>query len=122
MAAKLSEVEQSYFRQVHREYQKRRDVLFTGLKSIPGVFLEKPEGAFYTIVKLPVKSSEHFSQWLLTDFRFKNETVMIAPAAGFYASPGLGLNEVRIAYVINIPHLRKAIEILRQALKEYPLK
>lgn len=119
MASKLSEVKASYFKQVHQEYQNRRDVLFNGLKSIPGVFLTKPEGAFYTIVKLPVKSSEHFCQWLLTDFRLKNETVMIAPAAGFYATPGLGLNEVRIAYVLNIPNLRKAIEILRRALVEY---
>lgn len=119
MAAKLTEVEESYFEGVHREYQKRRDVLYEGLKSIPGVYLEKPEGAFYTIVKLPVKDAEHFSRWLLTDFRLDNETVMVAPAAGFYATSGLGKDEVRIAYVLNTRDLAKAIEILRQALVEY---
>ena len=119
MAAKLTEVKDSYFEKIHKEYQSRRDVLYKGLKSIPGVFLEKPEGAFYTIVRLPVKNSEHFCQWLLTDFRLNNETVMIAPAAGFYATPGLGGNEVRIAYVLNVRDLTKAIEILKRALVEY---
>jgi len=119
IAEKLTEVPDSYFKEVHREYQKRRDVLFHGLKKIPGVFLEKPEGAFYTIVKLPVTDSENFCQWLLTKFRHNNTTVMLAPAAGFYATPGLGANEVRIAYVINTRDLEKAIEILEQALVEY---
>lgn len=119
MAEKLSEVKDSYFTSVHKEYQTRRDVLYKGLKSIPGVYLEKPEGAFYTIVKLPVNSSEDFCRWLLTDFRYKNETVMIAPAAGFYGTKGRGKNEVRIAYVLNTHDLEKAIEILRRALVEY---
>ncbi|MFA6533224.1 MAG: pyridoxal phosphate-dependent aminotransferase [Patescibacteria group bacterium] len=122
MAEKLSEVKDSYFTSVHKEYQTRRDVLYKGLKSIPGVYLEKPEGAFYTIVKLPVKSSEDFCQWLLTDFRYKNETVMVAPAAGFYGTKGMGKNEVRIAYVLNCKDLEKAIEILRRALVEYNRK
>ena len=122
MAEKLTEVKNSYFKEVHKEYQTRRDVLYKGLKSIPGVFLEKPEGAFYTIVKLPVKDSEDFCQWLLTDFRYKNETVMIAPAAGFYGTKGMGKNEVRIAYVLNCNDLEKAIEILRRALVEYNRK
>ncbi len=119
MAEKLTEVDSSYFKAVHKEYQTRRDVLYKGLKSIPGVYLEKPEGAFYAIVKLPVKSSEDFCQWLLTDFRYKNETVMVAPAAGFYGTKGMGKNEVRIAYVLNCNNLEKAIEILRRALVEY---
>ncbi len=119
MAEKLIEVGPSYFRAVHREYQTRRDILYHGLKSIPGVYLEKPEGAFYTIVKLPVKSSEDFCQWLLTDYKYKNETVMIAPAAGFYGTKGRGKDEVRIAYVLNVEDLKKAIEILRRALVEY---
>lgn len=119
MAEKLTEVKDSYFKEVHKEYQTRRDLLYKGLKSIPGVYLEKPEGAFYTIVKLPVKSSEDFCQWLLTDFRYKNETVMVAPAAGFYGTKGMGKNEVRIAYVLNCNDLEKAIEILRRALVEY---
>ena len=119
MAEKLTEVDSSYFKAVHKEYQKRRDVLYQGLKSIPGVYLEKPEGAFYTIVKLPVKNSEDFCQWLLTDFKYKNETVMVAPAAGFYGTKGRGKDEVRIAYVLNCNDLEKAIEILRRALVEY---
>lgn len=119
MAEKLTEVKDSYFKAVHKEYQTRRDILYKGLKSIPGVYLEKPEGAFYTIVKLPVKDSEDFCQWLLTDFRYKNETVMVAPAAGFYGTKGRGKDEVRIAYVLNIRDLEKAIEILRRALVEY---
>jgi aspartate aminotransferase len=119
IAEKLTEVSNSYFKAVHKEYQKRRDVLYQGLKKIPGVFLEKPEGAFYTIVKLPVSDSENFCQWLLTKFRHNNTTVMLAPAAGFYATPGLGKNEVRIAYVLNTRDLQKAIEILEKALVEY---
>lgn len=119
MAEKLTEVDDSYFKAVHKEYQTRRDVLYEGLKSIPGVYLEKPEGAFYTIVKLPVKDSEDFCQWLLTDFRHNNETVMVAPAAGFYGTKGMGKNEVRIAYVLNCDDLKKAIEILRRALVKY---
>ena len=122
MAEKLVEVKDSYFKEVHKEYQTRRDLLYKGLKSISGVYLEKPEGAFYTIVKLPVKDSEDFCQWLLTDFRYKNETVMIAPAAGFYGTKGMGKNEVRIAYVLNCVDLEKAIEILRRALVEYNRK
>lgn len=119
IAEKLTEVPDSYFKKVHQEYQKRRDVLYHGLKKIKGVFLEKPEGAFYTIVKLPVTDADDFCQWLLTKFRYKNTTVMLAPAAGFYGTPGLGKNEVRIAYVINTYDLKKAIEILQRALIEY---
>ncbi|KKP87243.1 MAG: Aspartate aminotransferase [Candidatus Roizmanbacteria bacterium GW2011_GWA2_35_8] len=119
MASKLTEVKDDYFQQVHKEYQKRRDVLYEGLKKIPGVYLEKPKGAFYTIVKLPVKNSEDFCKWLLTDFRIDDTTVMMAPAAGFYGTPGLGKDEVRIAYILNSDDLRKAIEILERALIEY---
>lgn len=119
MAEKLTEVKESYYKAVHKEYRKRRDVLYQGLKSIPGVYLEKPEGAFYAIVKLPVKDSEDFCQWLLEKFSYKNETVMLAPAAGFYGTKGRGKDEVRIAYVLNCNDLEKAIEILRRALVEY---
>lgn len=119
MASKLMEVEDSYFKEVHKEYQNRRNVLYNGLKSIPGVFLEKPEGAFYAIVKLPVTDSEDFCQWLLNKFVYEKTTVMIAPAAGFYGTKGRGKNEVRIAYVLNTRDLEKAIEILRRALVEY---
>lgn len=119
MASKLTEVKNSYFKEVHKEYQTRRDVLYNGLKSIPGVYLEKPEGAFYTIVKLPVTDTENFCQWLLSKFVYEKSTVMIAPAAGFYGTKGMGKNEVRIAYVLNCNDLEKAIEILRRALVEY---
>jgi aspartate aminotransferase len=119
MASKLTQVKDSYFKEVHKEYQTRRDVLYNGLKSIPGVFLEKPEGAFYTIVKLPVTDTEDFCQWLLSKFVHEKTTIMIAPAAGFYGTKGRGKNEVRIAYVLNTHDLEKAIEILRRALVEY---
>ncbi len=119
MASKLTQVKDSYFKEVHKEYQTRRDVLYNGLKSIPGVFLEKPEGAFYTIVKLPVTDTEYFCQWLLSKFVHEKTTIMIAPAAGFYGTKGRGKNEVRIAYVLNTRDLEKAIEILRRALVEY---
>ena len=100
------------------EYQRRRDVLYEGLISIPGVFLQKPEGAFYCVVRLPVDDAERFASWLLTDFQHHGATVMVAPATGFYASP-LGTNEVRIAYVLKEDDLRTAVNILREALPAY---
>jgi aspartate aminotransferase len=125
IGAKLIEVSEHYFSDVHTEYEKRRDVLFEGLKKIPGVTIPKPEGAFYAIVGLPVADSEHFCRWLLTDFRDpsassgQDETVMLAPAAGFYATKGKGKNEVRIAYVLNTKDLKRCIKLLRIALKVY---
>lgn len=119
IAAKLTEVPDSYLSEVHEEYLRRRDVLYEGLKAIPGVVIPKPEGAFYTIVGLPVSDAEHFCQWLLTDFRDNNETVMIAPAAGFYATPGMGKNEVRIAYVLNTTAISRCVELLKKALEVY---
>jgi len=104
-----------YTRDVVTEYQRRRDVLFEGLTSIPGVFLQKPEGAFYCIARLPVSDAERFAAWLLSDFSHDGATVMIAPAAGFYASP-LGTSEVRIAYVLKEEDLRRSIDVLRVAL------
>ena len=108
-----------YFRDIREEYQRRRDVLYDELKKISGIVLEKPEGAFYMIVKLPVKDAEHFTIWLLTDFRINNETVMLAPGEGFYATPGMGKDEVRIAYVLKEEDLRKAVHILIEGLKKY---
>ena len=119
MATKLTEIPKSYFKAVHDEYEKRRDILYEGLRKIPGVFVVKPEGAFYVIVQLPVKNAEDFCQWLLTDFRLNNETVMLAPASGFYATKNLGTNEVRIAYVLNTEDLKRSINILQQALRDY---
>lgn len=119
IAAKLTQVPDSYLAEVYDEYVSRRDVLYEGLKNIPGVVIPKPEGAFYTIVGLPVTDSERFCQWLLTDFRDNNETLMIAPAAGFYATPGMGKNEVRIAYVLNVTAIRRCVELLAKALEAY---
>ena len=101
------------------EYQKRRDILYQGLREMPGVFLTQPEGAFYCVARMPVRDSEDFAEWLLRDFQHEGATVMVAPAAGFYATPGLGANEVRIAYVLAEESLRKALEALRHGLAEY---
>jgi aspartate aminotransferase len=110
---------EEYTRDVVKEYQHRRDVLFEGLCSIPGVSLEKPEGAFYCIPRLPVADSDDFAAWLLRDFSHDGATVMVAPATGFYISDHLGRNEVRIAYVLNEEALRASIELLRIALEQY---
>jgi aspartate aminotransferase len=110
----------TYFKDVNREYVQRRDFLVESLNSIEGVFCPKPKGAFYTTVKLPVDDAERFAQWMLTDFEYNNQTVMVAPAAGFYSTPGLGRNEVRIAYVLKTEDLVNAVKCLDLALKEYP--
>ena len=115
----LINVSPKYFQQVNKEYQRIRNVLYYGLKKIPGVFLKKPEGAFYIVVRLPVKNTENFCKWLLTDFRLNNETLMLTPAVGFYATAGLGRNEVRIAYVLKTEDLKKSLEILKEGLKIY---
>ena len=89
------------------------------LKEIPGVVVSEPEGAFYIIAKLPVKNSEEFCIWMLKEFRDNNETVMMAPAAGFYLTPGKGVDEVRIAYVLEVPKLERAITLLKRGLEVY---
>lgn len=119
VATKLTKITNRYFKKIRNEYEHRRNVLYEGLKKIPGVFLPLPEGAFYAIVRLPVKNAEAFCQWLLTDFRLNNETVMLTPATGFYADAGLGTAEVRIAYVLNARDLKKSIEIIKCALQKY---
>lgn len=110
---------QSYFDDVIKEYQDRRNTLVTALKSIPGVQVGEPRGAFYCIAQLPVKNSDAFAQWLLKEFDDNGETIMVAPAAGFYSSPNVGLNQVRIAYVLNKESLIRAVEILKIALQKY---
>jgi len=109
-----------YFSEVNREYTARRNFMVDALNKIPGVYCPKPKGAFYTVVKLPVDDSDKFAQWLLEEFEYNNQTVMIAPASGFYSTPGLGKNEARIAYVLNIDDLSNAMETLAEALKVYP--
>ncbi len=109
-----------YFREVNMEYSARRNFMVDALNKIPGVYCPKPKGAFYTVVKLPVDDSDKFAQWLLEDFEYKNQTVMIAPASGFYSTPGYGKDEARIAYVLKIEDLKNAIETLEEALKVYP--
>ena len=90
------------------------------LNKIPGVYCPKPKGAFYTVVKLPVDDADTFAQWLLEEFEYKNATVMMAPASGFYSTIGIGKNEVRVAYVLNIDDLKEAVECLKMALQVYP--
>lgn len=108
-----------YTRKIAKEYKKRRDAVYEGLQKIPGIQCLKPKGAFYIIVKLPVKDSEDFTRWLLTKFSYNNQTVMLAPAAGFYASKGLGKDEVRIAFVLSAPKLKQAMHVLKIALEKY---
>jgi len=109
-----------YFDEVRAEYVKRRNCLINGLNKIPGVRSPMPKGSFYTMAKLPIDDSEIFCRWMLETFRYENQTVMMAPAAGFYATPGLGRDEVRLAYVINTDDLEKALKCLEEGLKEYP--
>jgi aspartate aminotransferase len=111
---------QSYFDEVVDEYVARRNIMVDGLNAIPGVFCPKPKGAFYCVARFPVDDAEKFCQWLLESFSFEGQTVMMAPANGFYSTPGAGKNEARIAYVLNQDSLRKAVDCLRVALEEYP--
>jgi len=113
------ETPQSYFDDVKDEYVKRRNTLITELEKIEGVKVAKPNGAFYCIAELPVKNSDDFAKWLLESFNYNNDTVMVAPAAGFYSTPGVGLNQIRIAYVLNEESLITAVKILKEALKVY---
>lgn len=111
-----------YFAEVKEEYVERRNTLVDGLNSIDGVICPLPKGAFYAIAALPIDNADKFSQWLLSEFDLNGETVMLAPAEGFYASPNTGMNQVRLAYVLNIESLVKSVEIIRAALKVYPGK
>jgi aspartate aminotransferase len=110
----------SYFRDVIREYVARRDCVVEALNAMPGVFCPKPSGAFYVIARLPIDDADKFCQWLLESFSHDRKTVMLAPATGFYCTPGCGRNEVRVAYVLNLESLREAMNCLAEALKVYP--
>lgn len=111
---------QSYFDNLVSEYVQRRNIMVDGLNAIPGVFCPKPSGAFYCVAKFPVDNAEKFCQWLLEEFEYEGQTVMMAPANGFYSTKGAGLEEARIAYVLNQDSLRKAVKCLEEALKVYP--
>lgn len=110
----------SYFTEVYNEYIARRNFVIQELNKIPGVFAPMPKGAFYAVISLPIDNADKFCQWLLEDFEYNKQTVMLAPATGFYATPGLGTNEARIAYVLNLEDLKNAVKCLEEALKVYP--
>ena len=118
-AVELYKTPVSYFKEVNDEYRKRRDVLYSELMKVDGVICEKPTGAFYIVAKLPVDNAEEFVKWMLTEFRVDNETVMATPAEGFYATPGLGRDEIRLAYILKEEDLRKAAKILKEGLEAY---
>lgn len=109
----------SYFDPIRSEYQSRRDALYEGLTAHPGVLLRKPPGAFYMIVRLPLSDTDHFARWLLSEWQVDGETVMVAPGDGFYATPGLGQNEIRVAYVLEVPKLKRASQILLAGMERY---
>lgn len=109
-----------YFAEVLEEYHKRRDTVYKAINNMEGAFCPNPSGAFYVVAKLPIDNSDKFCQWLLEDFSFQNETIMFAPATGFYSTPGRGTNEVRISYVLNVNDLNRAMKALEEALKVYP--
>ncbi len=109
-----------YFETTKAEYKLRRDTIVKRLNAMPGVFCPNPGGAFYAMAKLPIDNSDKFCQWLLESFSYNGQTVMLAPATGFYSTPGLGLQEVRLAYVINVDAINAAMDCLEKALEEYP--
>ena len=118
-SASLYDVDPQYLKDVNVEYKRRRDTVKEELSKIPGLVFSEPEGAFYVMVKMPVDDAEKFLIWLLTEFNDNNETVMYAPAGGFYKTPGAGINEMRIAYILNCDDLRRAIQLLGKGIEQY---
>jgi aspartate aminotransferase len=110
----------NYFDDTKAEYKLRRDTIVKRLNAMPGVFCPNPGGAFYAMARLPISDSDHFCQWLLESFSYEGKTLMLAPATGFYSTPGLGKNEVRLAYVLNVDAINQAMDCLEKALQEYP--
>ena len=110
----------SYFDEVIVEYLARRDVVVEEINKMPGAFCPNPKGAFYVVAKLPIDDSDKFCQWLLEDFEYENQTVMLAPASGFYSTKGRGKDEVRISYVLKVDDLKAAMKCLSEALKVFP--
>jgi aspartate aminotransferase len=119
IAVGLQELGPEYADGVVQEYEGRRDLLYMELQKVPGLFLRKPEGAFYFVARLPVEDGEDFARFMLSEFALDGATVMVAPAEGFYATPGLGRNEVRIAYVLNKDDLRVSVRVLAAGLAAY---
>jgi aspartate aminotransferase len=119
MAVGALDLPANYFAQVVGEYERRRNVLYEGLRRIPGIFLTRPEGAFYFVARLPIADGDDFASWMLTDFQLGGATVMVSPARGFYATPDLGADQVRIAYVLKEADLRDSVEILAAGLELY---
>lgn len=111
-----------YLLDTYNEYEERRKFLVDGLNRIPGVYSPIPMGAFYTVARLPVDNAEEFCKWCLSEFEYEGATVFLAPASGFYTSPGAGNNEVRVAYVLNKTDLAQALKVLGKALEAYPAK
>ena len=109
-----------YFVKVKEEYLARRNAVVEGINNIKGAYCPAPSGAFYVVAKLPIDDSDKFCKWLLEDFNFENQTVMLAPASGFYSTPGKGKNEVRISYVLKVDDLKSSMKVLDEALKVYP--
>lgn len=118
-AAELINTPEEYFKEVKAEYEKRRNILYDALSKIPGVICEKPTGAFYVVAKLPIEDADDFAKWMLEEFTYNNKTVMVAPAEGFYATPGLGKNEVRFSYCIKSEDLADAMDVFARALEAY---
>lgn len=118
-AAALYSVGQDYFASVRKEYQKRRDTIMQKLSEIPGVVCKRPRGAFYVMAALPVDRTDTFQKWLLEEFEDHGETVMFAPGEGFYATPGKGTNEVRLAYVLKQADLERAMDLLALGIRAY---
>jgi len=113
---------QEYFDYIYNEYKERRDIMVNLLNSIPGVYSPLPKGAFYTVASFPIDDADKFCEWLLSEFSYQNQTVMMAPASGFYSNPSSGKNECRLAYVLNKEDIKNAIKVLEEALKVYPNK
>ncbi|MEK6756505.1 MAG: aminotransferase class I/II-fold pyridoxal phosphate-dependent enzyme, partial [Bacteroidota bacterium] len=109
----------TYTQPIVEEFRRRRDVVYEGLGNIPGVTYYKPEGAFYIMIGLPVKDADDFSKWLIEEYQDNNETVLLAPGQGFYASPGKGTNEVRLAFMLKTDNLQRSLVILRSGLEAY---
>jgi aspartate aminotransferase len=119
-AKALYDLDPDYFTPIRERYEARRNIMIDALQKMDGVLCERPGGAFYAIAKLPVDNAEKFATWLLTDFQVDNKSVMVAPVENFYQTPGMGMDEVRLAYVLNTDDLAEAMRILEIALKAYP--